>query len=132
MGTYKSVSEAAEFFKGDKFATTNGMVLEDLGEDYSVCSMVLGENHRNALGGVMGGVTFTLADFAFAILSNQIHSPSVAQQVDIIYLSAPKGTKLTAKAKCRKSGRTSTVINVDVVDDTGRDIAQYTAIAHKL
>ena len=80
----------------------------------------------------MGGVIFTLADLAFAVCANQIHKLSVAQNVSINYLSAPKGTRLIAKAKCIKSGKTTSVINVFVSDDTGRDIALFTGTAFKL
>jgi acyl-CoA thioesterase len=65
-------------------------------------------------------------------LSNQIHQLTVAQQVDIHYLAAPKGEKLIAKATCRKSGRTSSIVNVDVSDDTGRDVAQFIGTGFKL
>ena len=132
MGTFSSVEEAREYFIADRFATTNGMHLDELTEEYSVCSMTLGENHKNANGGVMGGVTFTLADFAFAILSNHIHRPTVAMQVSINYLGAPKGEKLIARAVCKKSGRTTSVFNVDVKDDTGRDVAQFIGTGFKL
>ena len=94
--------------------------------------MTLNENHRNAYGGVMGGVTFTLADFALAVTSNQIHHLSVAQQVSINYLSAPKGERLIASSRCVKNGKTTTVINVEVTDDTGRLIAQFVGTAFKL
>ena len=108
------------------------MVIDDMGEDWSVCSVVLTDDHKNAYGGVMGGAIFTLADLAFAVCANQIHSLSVAQQISINYLSAPKGSKLIAKAHCLKSGRTTSVINVDVTDDTGRDVALFTGTAFKL
>jgi len=132
MATFATIEEARELFKGDRFATTNGMQIDVLGEDSCVCSMTLTENHRNAYGGVMGGVTFTLADFALAVTSNQIHHLSVAQQVSINYLSAPKGERLIATSRCIKSGKTTTVINVDVTDDTGRLIAQFVGTAFKL
>jgi acyl-CoA thioesterase len=132
MSTFASTEEAREYFKGDKFATNSGMLLDELGEDYAVCSMTLNEGHRNANGGIMGGVIFTLADLAFAALSNQLHRPTVAQQVSINYLSAPKGERLIARASIRKTGRTSTIIQVDVSDDTGRDIAMFVGTGFKL
>lgn len=132
MGTYQSLEEARAVFKNDRFATSNGMQIDELGEDCCVCSMTITDHHRNAYGGVMGGVIFTLADFALAVTSNQIHSLSVAQQVSIYYLSAPKTDRMTARARCVKSGRTTTVINVDVADDTGRLVAQFTGTAFKL
>ena len=132
MSTFNSIEEAREFFKGDKFATNLGIQLDELTDDYCICSLELNENHRNAVGGVMGGVMFTLADFSFAVLSNQLHKPTVAQQVSVNYLSAPKGEKLIAKAICKKNGRSSSIINVDVIDDTGRDVVQFIGTGFKL
>ncbi len=132
MATYNTIEEARENFKNDKFATDAGATLDELEEDYCICSMAITDQHKNAYGGVMGGAIFTLADFAFAILSNNIHSLTVAQSVNIIYLSAPKGDKLIAKATCRKSGRTTSIINVDISDNTGRDVAQFIGTGFKL
>ncbi len=132
MGTFATIDEARSFFKNDRFAMNAGMTVDEMGEDYSVCSVVLNDDHKNAYGGVMGGVIFTLADLAFAVCANNIHSLSVAQQVSINYLSAPKGTKLIARAKCIKNGKTTSVLNVDITDDTGRDVALFVGTAFKL
>ncbi len=132
MGTFSTLEEAREFFKNDRFATVNGMVIDELGEDTVTCSMTLGEDHCNAYGGVMGGVIFTLADFAFAVLANQVHKLTVAQQVSVNYLSAPKGKRLFARGSVKKTGRSSTIVNIDVTDDTGRDVLQFVGTGFKL
>ena len=132
MGTFATIEEAREHFKNDRFATNAGMVIDEMGEDYSVCSVILNDGHKNAYGGVMGGAIFTLADLAFAVCANQIHCLSVAQQVSINYLSAPKGEKPIARAKCIKNGKTTAVLKVDVTDDTGRDVALFVGTAFKL
>ena len=132
MVNFDTIESAREFFYKDKFAVNTGITLDELTADEAICSLSITDEHRNAYGGVMGGVIFTLADFAFAVLSNQIHQLTVAQQVDIHYLSAPKGDKLIAKATCRKSGRTSSIINVDISDDVGRDVAQFIGTGFKL
>ncbi len=132
MANFESVEEAREFFYKDKFAVNTGVTLDSLTEDEAVCSLDVTDEHRNAYGGVMGGVIFTLADFAFAVLSNQIHQLTVAQQVSINYLSAPKGDKLIAEAYCRKNGRNSSIIIVNVSDDIGRDVAQFVGTGFKL
>lgn len=132
MVNFNSLDEAREFFKEDKFAANTGIQLDKLDETSCQCSLKLNDNHKNAIGGIMGGVMFTLADFSFAILSNHLHMPTVAQQVSINYLSAPKGSKLIANAVCKKNGRTSSIINVDITDDTGRDIVQFTGVGFKL
>lgn len=132
MGTFKNLEEARTFFSGDRYAMESGIALEELTEDGSVCSCRLSEHHRNAEGGVMGGAIFTLMDFCFATASSNRHRPTVAQQVSLNYLSAPKGSRLTAKARCRKDGHTSCVYQVDVTDDAGRDVAQAVFTGFKL
>ena len=132
MSTFATTEEAREYFKNDLFASRAGMRLDELTEDSAVCSVEITEALQNANGGVMGGAIFTLADLALAAIANNIHKPSVASQVSINYLSAPKGTKLFARAGVVKSGRTTTVIRVDVTDDTGRDVALFIGTAFKL
>lgn len=132
MSTFKTTEEAREYFKKDVYAYNSGMVLEELGEDYAVCSLPIHEGLLNANGGVQGGAIFTLADLAFAALVNNLHMPTVAQQVSINYLNAPKGSKLFARAELKKDGRSASVVNVSVTDDTGRDIAQYVGTGFKL
>ena len=132
MVNYKTVESAREFFYQDKFAVNTGVTLDELTEDRAICSLEVNDEHKNAYGGVMGGVIFTLADFAFAVLSNQIHQLTVAQQVSINYLSAPKGDRLIAEATCRKDGRTSSIILVNIRDDLGRDVALFVGTGFKL
>ncbi|HAF26744.1 MAG TPA: phenylacetic acid degradation protein [Lachnospiraceae bacterium] len=132
MATFKSLEEAREHFKNDRFASLAGASIDEMTDNTAVCSMTLSDVHKNAYGGVMGGAIFTLADLAFAVVANQIHSLSVASQVSINYLSAPKGSKLIAKAKSIKEGRTTTVITVEVYDDNDRYIALFTGTAFKL
>lgn len=132
MENFKTIDEAREYFREDRFATENGITLDELDSDHSICSLVLSQRHRNAVGGVMGGAIFTLADFAFATLTNDRENITVGQQVSINYLSATKGDKLIAEATYRKNGRSSCVVNVDITDDSGRDIAQFTGLGFKL
>ncbi len=132
MSEFHSLEEARAFFTQDRFATENGIVLEELIPGGSVCSVELTDRHRNAEGGVMGGVMMTLIDFAFAAAASNAHRPTVAQQSSISFLNGVRGKKLTAKAVCRKDGRTSCVYNVDVTDELGRDIAQAVMTGFKI
>jgi len=132
MGNFNGMEEARAYFSCDRFATENGIVLDELDETHAVTSMAVEARHKNAYGGVMGGAIFTLADFAFAALTNDRERVTVAQQVSINYLSPVKGKKLIATARYKKDGRNSCVVNVDVVDDTGREIAQFVGTGFKL
>ena len=131
MGSFKSLEEARAFFENDRFAFSNGMTLDELREDGCLCSVTLRPEHRNALGGVMGGVIFTLADFAFAVASNQDHSPTVALDVNIHFLSAARGERLLAQARRVKSGRTTGVYEITVTDDLGRTVALFIGTGYK-
>ena len=132
MTGFKTIDDARAYFYNDKFATDNGITLLELDDAHAVSSLTVSERHRNAYGGVMGGAIFTLADFAFAALTNDLERKTVAQQVSINYLSAPKGEKLTATATYKKDGRSSCVVNVDVTDDLGREVAQFVGVGFKL
>ncbi len=133
MSTFASIEEARAYFSGDTYAALTGATLDELTADGAICSLTLDKaKHANAAGGIMGGVMFTLADFAFAAACNNVHRPTVAQSVTIHYFSAPKGTRLTAHAHCVKDGRTTCVYDVDVTDDTGRAVARFTGSGYKL
>lgn len=132
MAKFNGIEEAKAYFACDRFATENGMTIDELDESHAVTSLTLGARHRNAYGGVMGGAIFTLADFAFAALTNDREKVTVAQQVSINYLASSKGERLIATARYKKDGRSSCVVDVDVVDDTGREIAQFVGVGFKL
>ncbi len=129
---FSSVEEAREFFVNDKFATTNGMVIDEIGEDYAICSMKVCENHINAAGSVMGGVYFTLADFAFAVSVNNVHKVTVGMDSNITFLVPAKGDKLIATAKVIRSGKTTTFCEVQVKDSFDRLCVVFTGTAFKL
>ncbi len=132
MPVFESIDHARAYFDGDRFALENGITLDEIAPGRAVCSLNIEARHRNAEGGVMGGAIFTLVDLAFAAAANDIHRPTVAQQVSMNFLSGSRGSALTARATCRKDGRSSCVYNVDVSDDLGRDIAQATVTGFKL
>ena len=132
MPTFRDIEEARAYFEGDRFAVENGMRIDELGPDWSVCSVDITPGHLNANGGVMGGAIFTLADFAFAAASNNVHRPTVGLQVSINFMSGTRGSRLIARARCHKDGRTTCVYVIDVTDDLGRGIAQFVGTGYKV
>ena len=132
MAVFQSLEEARAFFVNDRYATENGIVLDRFTDTGSVCTMTLTDRHKNAEGGLMGGAILTLIDFAFATAACNVHRPTVAQQISMNFLNAPKGSALTARASCRKDGRTSGVYQVNIKDDLDRDIAQAVVTGFKL
>ena len=122
----KTLQEVRKIFEADRFATENGAVIEEVGDLTATCSLVLTDSHRNAMGAVMGGVYFMLADFAFAVAANAARFGCVSMHSDISFLGPAKGTKLTAKAVCMKDGRSTACYRVDVSDDLGNLAATVT------
>ncbi len=128
---YSDLAQVRAYFENDRFATNAGMKIDTMTEYGCICSMDLNENHLNAIGAVMGGVMFTLADFAFAVASNRDHLPTVALDATIQYLSSPKGKRLIATAERIKSGRTTGVFQVKITDENGKAVALYTVTGYK-
>lgn len=127
MSKEEILEEVQERFKNDRFATDNGAVIEEVGEGYARCVMVLDEHHYNAVGSVMGGAIFTLADFAFAVASNWNKKPCVSLTAQITYLGKAKGRKLIAEAKKVKEGRATCYYLVEMTDELGNKVAHVTS-----
>ena len=120
----KNIEEIREIFKADRFATVNGAYIEEVGDGYSVCSIEINENHKNAAGGVMGGVPFMLADFAFAVAVNHETMNTVSLSSTISFLGVAKGNRLIAKAECVKFGRATCYYTVHITDEIGTKVAE--------
>ena len=128
----KPSEKTIQMFMKDRFATDNGAVIEEVDDHYAKCSLRIEDSHRNAMGAVMGGVYFTLADFALAVASNWQKMENVSLNSEITYLTAAKGERLTAEAVCVKSGRTTGYYRIDVRDDLGNLTAAVTATPYRV
>lgn len=130
METKKTLEEVRKIFEGDRFATENGAVIEEIGDHSATCSLVITASHRNAMGAVMGGTYFMLADFAFAVAANWEKMGCVSLRSDISFLGTAKGEKLIAKAVCVKDGKSTACYRVDVTDELGNLAATVTATGY--
>lgn len=128
----KPSEETIRLFENDRFATENGAVIDEVDEGYAKCSLRLEDRHRNAMGAVMGGVYFTLADFALAVASNWKEMGNVSLNSEIAYLTAAKGEKLIAEAFCVKNGRTTGYYRIDVKDELGTLAAAVTSTTFRV
>lgn len=125
------LEEVRRIFENDRFATENGAVIEAIGDHYARCSVALTERHRNALGAVMGGASFTLADFAFAVAANWQEQGVVSLSANITYLGVAKGERLIAEASCVKNGRTTSYYRIDVRDELDNPVAAVTTTGYR-
>ena len=126
----ETIEEVRTLFAKDRYATESGAVIDEIGDHYAKCSLKLGELHKNAMGGVMGGVPFTLADFAFAVASNWQEPGSVSLSSNMTFLGTAKGECLIAEARCVKNGRTTSYYRIDVTDELGNPVAAVTTTGY--
>ncbi|MCH5325253.1 MAG: PaaI family thioesterase [Eubacterium sp.] len=120
-----NIEEIREFFKNDRFATENGAIIDEVGENFAQVSLEIEPRHLNAVGGVMGGVPFMLSDFAFAVAANwKREAPVVSVNSNIAFAGAAKGKRLIARAECVKDGRSTCVYLIKVNDDLGNIVTE--------
>lgn len=124
----RDVEEVRRFFEGDRYAVdVTGIKIEAVDDCYSRCSLSLDERHRGAHGQVMGGVIFTLADFAFAVATNSPESFTVTADSHISFLSSSRGDRLFAECKKLKEGKKLCFYEITITDDLNKEIAVVTA-----
>ena len=123
-----SLEDVQAFFANDRFASNAcGCEVLAASRGHSVCAFTISDVHRNAMGNVMGGAIFTLADFALAIACNVGEEPTMSVSSTIEYFSVARGERLIATADADKSGRSLGFYTVDITDDVGTKVARMTA-----
>ena len=118
-----NLEEIRRFFENDRFATENGMVIDSVGEKTATCSMVVSKRHMNAVGNVMGGVYFTLADFTFAVATNHEEPGIVSLSSTITFHATARGEKIICVAKKIKHGKTTCVYEMTLTDENDNLLA---------
>ncbi len=82
----------------DQFAHNNGMQVTQTGNGFARAELTVEERHLNAAGICQGGVYFTLADLAFAAVSNTHGRLALGVQNSITFVrKAQLGDHLTAE-----------------------------------
>lgn len=126
-----TLEEAKNIFKNDLYATElTGAELTSIAKHSAQCILKLTPSHRNAMGNVMGGVFFTLADLAFAAAANSecneiLHWVSLNSQIH--YLTQPKSDVIEASATCIKQGKSTCVYEITIRDnETQKPVAIIT------
>ncbi len=117
---------AALMWAEDTASRWLGLELAEVGEGTAVLRLRVEPHHCNGHGMLHGGVTFALADSAFAFACNSRGQRTVAQTNTITYLAAGMvGDVLTATAReVRLRGR-SGIYDVTVTRQDGTAIAEF-------
>lgn len=130
--TEKTLDQVRQWFANDRFAAENGAIIDEIGERRAVCSLTLADRHKNAMGAVMGGVSFMLADFAFAVAANWQTAGTVSLSSNITFLGTAKGARLVAEAACMRDGRTTSYYEIRVTDELGNLVAAVTTTGYHI
>lgn len=117
---------AQAMWSGDQASAWLGMSLIDVDEGSAILRLTVRDHHTNGLGNCHGGVTFALADSAFAFACNSRNQATVAQQNSITYTSpARAGDTLTATAREVSLIGRSGIYDVTVTNQDGVTIAEF-------
>lgn len=124
---------AQAMWESDHASQWFGMEVVKIGEGSAVFQLEVLPHHANGLGICHGGVTFALADTAFAFACNSRNQPTVAQQNQITYLATARiGDVLNASAlETVLTGR-SGVTDVVVTNQDGVQIAFFRGLSRSL
>ena len=122
-----TLEQVRDFFKGDRYATdATGLVIEKAEKGHAVVSLMPGDIHKNAVGGLRGAVYYTMADFAFAVAENCGLDPdslTVTQSSEISFLKGYRGGKVLCSADIIKDGKSICVYEVKMTAEDGTLLA---------
>lgn len=106
-----------QVYTHDKFVGLAGIKIESVNDERAIVSAETRAEHYNANGKLQGGMLYTLADFAFAVISNWLHPVTVTQCGHISYIRPGLTTRVTAEATETVRVGHNTICKVIVRDD---------------
>ena len=126
----RAQKSAAAMWAGDQASQWFGMELVEVDEGRAVLAMTVRPEHCNGHGTCHGGVSFALADSAFAFACNSRNVATVGQHTFMSYLAPGKaGDRLTATAtEISLTGR-SGIYDVRVTNQDGTAIAEFRGVS---
>ncbi|MEX0351199.1 MAG: hydroxyphenylacetyl-CoA thioesterase PaaI [Paracoccaceae bacterium] len=122
----RAAKAAAAMWAEDAASKWVGMVLVEVNEARAVLELTVAEHHCNGHGICHGGVTFMLADSAFAFACNSRNRSTVAQTNAITYVAPGRvGDRLRAEAREVSLTGRSGIYDVTVTNQSGQIIAEF-------
>lgn len=116
----------------DRAAHNLGISLDEVAPGRCRVSMAVNEEMLNAVGITHGGITFTLADFAFAVASNSRGRLAVALNANITFTAASQaGDMLVAEASEETCGGRTATYRVDVRNQDGALVGLFTGTVYR-
>ncbi|MEW2914224.1 hydroxyphenylacetyl-CoA thioesterase PaaI [Leisingera sp. JC11] len=122
----RAEKSAAAMWADDHASKWAGMEITHVDEGEATLELTIAKHHCNGHGICHGGVTFMLADSAFAFACNSRNQSTVAQH-NVISFTAPGrlGDKLIATAREISLTGRSGIYDVKVTNQDGQQIAEF-------
>jgi acyl-CoA thioesterase len=122
----RATQSAAAMWAGDEASKWLGMRIISVTEGAAEMALTVAPHHANGHGICHGGITFALADSAFAFACNSRNQSTVAQINTITYLAPARiGDVLTARAREVSLTGRSGIYDVTISTQTGAVIAEF-------
>jgi len=122
-----NLEEAREYFNHDRYAVSlTGIKIEEVDKDYAKVSLEIEDKHLGARDHLMGGVLYTMADFAFAVATNTPEHFTMTTNSTISYLSQPKDSHIVGICKSIKNGHRTCLLETRLFDGKGTLLAVVT------
>lgn len=129
----RAEKSAAAMWADDHASKWAGMEITRVDEGEAVLEMTVAEHHCNGHGICHGGVTFMLADSAFAFACNSRNQSTVAQHNNISFTAPGRlGDRLTATAREVSLTGRSGIYDVSVTNQTGQLIAEFRGLSRAI
>jgi acyl-CoA thioesterase len=127
LDAHKLATQVAEAMYARDYAAQHlGIKVADVGPGYAVLTMKVEQHMVNGHDICHGGMTFALADTAFAYACNSGNEATVAAGCLIDYLApARKGDMLTATARETAKGGRQGIYDITVMNQDGVTVATF-------
>jgi len=124
---------AQAMFARDRAAQSLGITIEEAREGYARLAMTIREDMLSGHGIIHGGMTFTLADTAFAYACNSRNVPHVALSVTISFTAPGNlGETLVAEAVEVVSKARTGLYDITVRSSTGTLIGTFRGTCYRI
>lgn len=116
----------AHMIQKDLFSQWLGIEVLEIKEGYSKLQMIVKQEMVNGFDIVHGGITFSLADSAFAFACNNRNNLSVALDASINFIKAVlPGDILIAEATEIHNGRSTGLYHITISNQYKKDVAFF-------
>ncbi len=129
----RAEKSATAMWANDNASPWFGMEITEIDEGTATLALTVADHHCNGHGICHGGVTFSLADSAFAFACNSRNQNTVAQSNTIAFTAPGRlGDRLTARAREVSLTGRSGIYDVTVTNQDGAVIAEFRGLSRAI